>query len=188
MLCLTAMCSSLGALILHFEIFFPMFISYVVCFMISVLNVRMLSLYAYHGHGKLSHWQFWLNLSLYALLHYHHFAAPIILCTLVLMEVCLGLKFVFMYWNLCFSILCASNHVDIYLVWYCCWFFAVGLFSCRCLVDLPGVKTLLLKIQQHQLLKGLDYHHRHLKTPMRRGSELRLPHTSTQTSLTSQLP
>ena len=35
-------------------------------------------------------------------------------------------------------------------------------------------------------LKGLDYHHRHLKTPMRRGSELRLPHTSTQTSLTSQ--
>ena len=184
------MCSSLGALILHFEIFFPMFISYVVCFMISVLNVQMLSLYAYHGHGKLSHWQFWLNLSLYALLHYHHFAAPVILCTLVLMEVWLGLhylKFVFMYWNLCFSLLFASNHVDIYLVWYCCWFFAVGLFSCRCLVDLPGVKTLLLTIQQHQLLKGLDYHHRHLKTPMRRGSELRLPHTSTQTSLTSQL-
>ena len=83
--------------------------------------------------------------------------------------------------------LLALNLVDISLVWYCCWFFAVSLFSCRCLVDLPGVKTLLLTIQQHQLLKGLDYHHRHLKTPMRIGSELRLPHTSTQTFLTSQL-
>ena len=73
--------------------------------MISVLIVQMLSLFAYHGHGKLSHWQFWLNLSLYALLHYHHYATPVILCTLVLMEVCLGLhylKFVFMYWNLYF--------------------------------------------------------------------------------------
>ena len=44
----------LGALILHFEIFF-MFISYVVCFMLAVLNVRMMSLCAYHGHGRLSH-------------------------------------------------------------------------------------------------------------------------------------
>ena len=86
-----------------------------------------------------------------------------------------------------FFLLLALNLVDIYLVWYCCWFFAVGLFSCRCLVDLPGVKTLLLTIQQHQLLKGLDYHHRHLKTPMKRGSELHLPYTFTQTSLTSQL-
>ena len=34
------------------------------------------------------------------------------------------------------------------------WFFTVGLLSCRCLVDLPGVKTLLLTNQQHQLLKG----------------------------------
>src|SRR6266702_1547672 len=73
-----------------------------------------------------------------------------------------------------FFLLLALNHVDIYLVWYCCWFFAVGLFSCRCLVDLPGVKTLLLTIQQHQLLKGLDYHLRHLKTPMRIGSDFRL--------------
>ena len=167
-----------------------MFISFVACFMISVLNVRMLYLFAYHGHGKLSHWQFCLILSLYAFLRYHHFAAPVILCTLVLLEVWLGLhylQFVFMYWNLCFSLLFASNHVDIYLVWYSCWFFAVGLLSCRCLVDLPGVKTLLLTIQQPQLLKGLDSHHSHLKTPMRRGLKPRLPHTSTQTSLTSQL-
>ena len=152
--------------------YFPMFISLVQCFMISVLNVWMLYLFAYHGHGNLSHWQFLLVvLSLYAFVHYHHFAAPVILCTLVLLEVCLGLhylQFVFMYWNLCFSLILALNHVDIYLVWYCCWFFAVGLFSCRCLVNLPGVKTLLLTIHQHQLLKGLDYHHRHLKTPMRR--------------------
>ena len=60
--------------------FFPMFISYVVCFMISVLNARMLSLYAYHGHGRLFHWQFCLNLSLYdfctitILLHLSHYA------------------------------------------------------------------------------------------------------------------
>ena len=56
MLCLTAMCSILGVLILHFEIL-SLFLSYVVCFMLSVLNVRMLSLYAYHGHGRLSNWQ-----------------------------------------------------------------------------------------------------------------------------------
>ena len=86
-----------------------------------------------------------------------------------------------------FFFLLALNLVDIYLVWYCCWFFVVGLFSCRCLVDLPGVKTLLLMNQQHQLLKGLDYHLRHLKTPMRIGSDFRLTHTPTQTFLTSQL-
>ena len=122
--------------------------------------------------------------SLYALLYYHHFAAPVILCTLVLMEVCLGLNCLKFIW---FSLLFASNHVDIYLVWYCCSFFAVGLFPYRCLVDLPRAKTLLLTIQQHQLLKGLDSHHRHLKTPMRKGLEPRFPYTSTQTSLTSQL-
>ena len=44
----------LGALILHFEIL-SMFISYVVCFMLAVLNVRMMSLCAYHGHGRLSY-------------------------------------------------------------------------------------------------------------------------------------
>ena len=53
----------LGALILHFEIL-SMFISYVVCFMLVVLIVRMTSLCAYHGHGKLSHWQLFLNLCL----------------------------------------------------------------------------------------------------------------------------
>ena len=63
MLCLTAMCSILGVLILHFEIL-SLLLSYVVCFMLSVLNVRMLSLYAYHGHGRLSHWQLFLNLCL----------------------------------------------------------------------------------------------------------------------------
>ena len=85
---------------------------------------------------------------------------------------------------LCIEIFLALNLVDIYLV---VWFSAVGLFSCRCLVDLPGGKTLLLTNQQHQLLKGLDYHLGHLKTPMRIGSDFRLTHTSTQTFLTSQL-
>ena len=126
----------------------------------------------------------------YALLLFHHYVAPVVLCTLVLMVVCLGLsylKFVFVYYNLWFTLLLASNHVDIYLVWCYFWFFAVGLFSCRCLVDPLRVKTLLLTIQQPQLLKGLNSHHSHLKTPMRRGLEPHLPHTSTQTSLTSQL-
>ena len=63
MLCLTTMCSILGVLILHFEIL-CLFLSYVVCFMLSVLNVRMLSSYAYHGHGRLFHWQLFLNLYL----------------------------------------------------------------------------------------------------------------------------
>ena len=135
---------------------------------------------------NLSHWQLLVVLSIYIFVHYHHIAAPIILWSCVLLVVGLRLQylqFVLKYWNF----LLALNLVDIYLVWYCYWFFAVGLFSCRCLVDLPGVKTLLMTIQQHQLLKGLDYHHRHLKTPMRIGSELRLPHTSTQTFFTSQL-
>ena len=60
-LCLTAMCSILGVLIFHFDIL-RMFLSYVVLFMLSILNVRMLSIYAYHGHGRLSHWQLFLNL------------------------------------------------------------------------------------------------------------------------------
>ena len=42
-------------------------LSYVVCFMLSVLNAWMLSFYAYHGHGRLSHWQLFLNLCLFML-------------------------------------------------------------------------------------------------------------------------
>ena len=47
MLCLTAMCFILD---------------YVVWFLLSIPNVRMLSFSAYHGHGRLSHWQLFLNL------------------------------------------------------------------------------------------------------------------------------
>ena len=61
MLCLTAMCSILGVLIFHFDIL-CLFLSYVVLFRLSVLNVQMLSICAYHGHGRLSHWQLFLNL------------------------------------------------------------------------------------------------------------------------------
>ena len=109
-----------------------------------------------------------------------HFVLLCIVGSLVgsaLSSVCIYVLKFFLHWILLTFILCGTV----------VWFFAVGLFSCRCLVDLPGVKTLLLTNQQHQLLKGLDYHHRHLKTPMRIGSELRLPQTSTQTFLTSQL-
>ena len=60
MLCLTVMCSILGVLVFHFDILclFLSYVvlSYVVLFMLSVLNVRMLSICAYHGHGRLSHW------------------------------------------------------------------------------------------------------------------------------------
>ena len=61
MLCLIVMCSILGVLIFHFDIL-CLFLSYVVLSMLSVLNVRMLSICAYHGHGRLSHWQLFLNL------------------------------------------------------------------------------------------------------------------------------
>ena len=47
MLCLTAMCFILD---------------YVVWFLLSIPNVRMLSFSTYHGHGRLSHWQLFLNL------------------------------------------------------------------------------------------------------------------------------
>ena len=49
------------SLIFHFDVL-CLFLSYVVIFMLSVLNVRMLSICAYHGHGRLSHWQLFLNL------------------------------------------------------------------------------------------------------------------------------
>ena len=42
-------------------------------------------------------------------------------------------------------------------------------------------------IQQPRLLKGLDSHLSHLKTPIRRGLGPRLPHTFTQTFLTEHL-
>ena len=48
-------------LIFHFDVL-CLFISYVVLFMLSVLNERMFSICAYHGHGRLSHWQLFLNL------------------------------------------------------------------------------------------------------------------------------
>ena len=53
-MCLSTMCSCL--MLCYFILkYFPMFISLVECFMISVLNVRILYLFAYHGHSKLSH-------------------------------------------------------------------------------------------------------------------------------------
>ena len=152
--------------------YFPMFLFLVECFMLSALNVRMLYLFAYHGHDNLSHWQFCqlfclsMSLCIITILLLLSFCAP-----LYWLEVCLGLhylQFVFIYWNFFHWIL-----LTFILCGTVVWFFAVGLFYCRCLVDLPGVKTLLLTNQQHQLLKGLDYHLRHLKTPMSIGSDFK---------------
>ena len=90
-------------------------------------------------------------------------------------------------WYLWFTLISESNQVDICPLWCCFWFFVVCLFSCRCLVDPLRAKTLLLMIHQLQWLKGLDSHLSHPKTPIWRGLEPRLPHTSTQTSLTGHL-
>ena len=131
-----------------------MFMSLMEWFMLSALNVQMLYLIAYHGHVNLSQWQFCqlLCLSL-SWCTFTKFDARISLCFCVLLEVLVG---------------SALSSVWVYILKYClhwilltiflwgivAWFFSVGLFSCRCLVDLPGVKTLLLTNQQHQLLKG----------------------------------
>ena len=55
--------------------------------MLSALNVRMLYLFAYHGLDNLSQRQVLVVLSIYVLVHSHHIAAPIILCSCVLLVV-----------------------------------------------------------------------------------------------------
>jgi len=54
-MCVSQPCALVWMLCYFILKYFPMFISLVECFMISVLNVRMLYLFAYHGHGNLSH-------------------------------------------------------------------------------------------------------------------------------------
>ena len=113
----------------------------------------------------------WCNIAI--LLH-------LLVCVLVgfvLSSVCIYILIYWLHWTLLTSILCGIV----------VWFFAVGLLCCRCLVDLPGVKTLLLTNQQHQLPKELVYHLRHLKIQMRKDSDFRLIHMPTQMCLTSQL-
>jgi len=98
--CISTLYSSMDDWALHVEIF-PLLISLMVYFMLSALNVRMLYLFAYHGLDNLSQWQLLVVLSIYVFVHYHHIAAPIILCSCVLLVVWLGLhylQFVFVYW------------------------------------------------------------------------------------------
>ena len=151
-----------------------MFISLVECFMLSALSVRMPYLFAYHGHDNLSHWQFChlfcLSMSLCTI--YDIVGSFVWVCTIFSLYLYIEIFFESCWHLSCVVLLFGS------LLWAC--------FSCRCLVDLPGVKTLLLTNQQHQLLKGLDYHLRHLKTPMKIGSDFCLTHMPTQTFLTSQ--
>ena len=80
-----------------------------------------------------------------------------------------------------------SNQTDVCALWYCIWLFAMWLVYCRWLVVLLKAKTLCPVINQLRLLNGLDYHLNHLKTPIVRGLELLLTHTSTQASLTGLL-
>ena len=55
LMCVSQPCALVWMLCYFILKYFPMFISFVECFMISVLNVRMLYLFAYNGHGNLSH-------------------------------------------------------------------------------------------------------------------------------------
>ena len=153
--------------------------------MISAQNDQMLFLIAYHGHVNLYKCQLWcLSLSWCTSTK---FDARISLCFCVLLEVLVGVFIIFSlgFYN---EILFTLNLVDNLLWGIVAWFFSVGLVSCRCLVDLPGVKTLLLTNQQHQLPKELVYRLRHLKIQMRKDSDFHSTHIPTQMCLTSQLP
>ena len=112
-----------------------------------------------------------------------HFSCPC--CFWLLVS---NLILVFMEWNLSIHILIPkSNQTDVCALWYCIWLFAMWLVSCRWLVVLLKGKTLCPMINQLLLLNGLDYHLNHLKTPIVRGLEPLLTHTSTQASLTWHL-
>ena len=108
-MCVSQPCALVWMICYFMLKYFPMFISLVECFVLSALNVRMLYLFAYHGHDYLSHWQLLVVLSIYVFVHYHHFAAPIILCSCVLLVVWLGLQylqFVFKYWDFVYTESC----------------------------------------------------------------------------------
>ena len=142
---------------LWFSLFFHidvlrLFLSSAVLFVLSVLISLMFLICAYHTHGRLSHWQLFKN-----------FCFSVFSCTFTILthlpysafQCCLWfclaltwLMFVFVYdisglhsyLNLIklISVLCGAVF----------WFFAVCLFSCRCLVDPLRAKTLLLMIHQ----------------------------------------
>ena len=89
--------------------YFSLLISLVEYFMLTALNVRMLYLFAYHGLDNLSQWQLLVVLSIYVFVHYHHIAAPISLCSNVLLFVGFGLQylqFVLKYWNFVYTESC----------------------------------------------------------------------------------
>ena len=183
-ICFSTLFSRLIYWVLHAKIFF-LIISMVEYSMLSDLNVWMLYQFAYHGLDNLSQWQLlvvFVHLCLCALSPYcctYHFVLQCFAGSWVgtaISPICVEILKFCLHWILLTFTLCGIV----------VWFFAVGLFSCRCLVDLPGVKTLWLTNQQHQLPKGLVYHLRLLKTPMRKGSDFLSTHTSTQTCLTSR--
>ena len=121
-MCVSQLCALVWMICYFMLKNFPMFISFVECFMLFALSVRMPYLFAYHGHDNLFHWQFC-----------HLFCLSMSLCTITILlhylwycwKFCLGLhylQFVFIYWIffwiLLTFILCGTV----------VWFFAVGLF------------------------------------------------------------
>ena len=81
-----------------------------------------------------------------------------------------------------------SNQVDVGVMCLCTWIFAVCLFLCRCLADLPKEKRLYLMFHHFLLLNKLVSHLSHLKTQTVRGSKLLLIHRLTQAFLKMLLP
>ena len=81
-----------------------------------------------------------------------------------------------------------SNQVDVWVMCLCTWIFAVCLFLCRCLADLPKEKRLYLMFHHFLLLNKLVSHLSHLKTQTVRGSKLLLIHRLTQAFLKMLLP
>ena len=81
-----------------------------------------------------------------------------------------------------------SNYVDVRVMCLCTWIFAVCLFLCRCLTDLPNEKRLYLVFHHPLLLNELVSHLSHLKTQTVKGSKLLLIHRLTQAFLKMLLP
>ena len=159
--------------------------------------ILIVLLYAYHFHGRMSQWQIFVTLWLtivYSELNYdclfiiaEHLFFTFLYCWLgscTMFKWYLGLNF----HESPFFDYRESNQVDVGVMCLCTWIFAVCLFLCRCLANLPKEKRLYLMFHHFLLLNKLVSHLSHLKTQTVRGSKLLLIHRLTQAFLKMLLP
>ena len=101
---------------------------------------------AYHDHGRLSYWKLFINLcysvfycTFTILTQLPHFFTSVLLMVLFGADLTYVCNCV---WYLWFTLISESNQVDICPLWCYFWFYAVCIFSCRCLVNPLRAKTL----------------------------------------------